>query len=88
MAPEAQPDDGLFDLCITSQVSRLAMLGLIPYFMKGTHVDREPVKMARARRVTLSSPVGLGAHADGEILCTDSHRMEFELLPRRLQVWC
>jgi diacylglycerol kinase (ATP) len=33
VAPHAQPDDGLFDLCITSEVSQLQMLGLIPYFM-------------------------------------------------------
>lgn len=88
VAPDARPDDGLFDVCVTSEVSRLQMLGLIPYFMKGTHVGRKPVSMVRARRVAISSPDNLIAHADGEILCTDSHRIEFELLPRRLAVWC
>ena len=62
VAPQAQPDDGLFDLCITREVSRLAQLGLIPHFIKGTHLDLEPVTMARARRVTLSSPDDLVAH--------------------------
>jgi diacylglycerol kinase (ATP) len=88
VAPQAQPDDGLFDLCITSEVSQLQMLGLIPYFMKGTHVGRKPVSMARARKVVIRSTDELVAHVDGEILCTDSHRIEFELLPRRLKVWC
>ncbi len=88
VAPQAQPDDGLFDLCIVREVSRLAMLGLVPHFMKGTHVGREPVTMARARRVTISSPDDLVAHMDGEVLCTDSHRIEFEILPRRLRVRC
>ena len=88
VAPQAQPDDCLFDLCITREVSRLGMLGLIPHFMKGTHVDREPVTMARARRVTISSPDSLVAHADGEMLCTDGHRIECEILPQRLRVWC
>lgn len=88
VAPQAQPDDGLFDLCIVREVSRLAMLGLVPHFMKGTHVGREPVTMARAGCVTISSPDDLVAHADGEVLCTDGHRLGFEILPRRLRVWC
>ena len=88
VAPQAQPDDGLFDLCIVREVSRLAMLGLVPHFMTGTHVGREPITMARARRVTISSPDDLVAHMDGEVLCTDSHRIEFEILPRRLRVRC
>ena len=86
VAPQAQPDDGLFDLSITREVSRLAMLGLIPHFMKGTHVGREPVTMARAKRVTISSPDDLVAHVDGEVLCTEGHHIECEILPQRLRV--
>jgi diacylglycerol kinase (ATP) len=88
VAPQAQPDDGLFDLCVAREVGRLAQLGLIPHFIKGTHVDQEPVTMARARRVTISSPDDLVAHVDGEVLCTDGHEIECEILPRRLRVWC
>jgi diacylglycerol kinase (ATP) len=88
VAPQAQPDDGLFDLCIVREVSRLAMLGLIPHFIQGTHVDKEPVTMTRARRVTISSPDDLVAHVDGEVLCTDGHQIRCEILPRRLRVWC
>ena len=87
VAPDAQPDDSLFDLCITREVSRLAMLGLIPHFMQGTHVDKEPVTMARARRITISSPDDLVVHVDGEVLCTDGHQITCEILPRRLRVW-
>jgi YegS/Rv2252/BmrU family lipid kinase len=84
--PNAQPDDGLLDLCIVREIGRVAMLGLIPHFMKGTHVDREPVTMTRARRVTISSQDKLIAHMDGEILCTDAHRITCEILPGRLRV--
>jgi YegS/Rv2252/BmrU family lipid kinase len=87
-APNAQPDDGLLDLCIVREISRVAMLGLVPHFMKGTHVDREPVTMGRAQQVTISSPDDLVAHVDGEMLCTDAHRIQFELLPGRLRVQC
>jgi YegS/Rv2252/BmrU family lipid kinase len=88
VAPQAQPDDGLFDLCITGEVSRLGMLRLIPHFMRGTHVDRDPVTMARAKRVRITSPDSLVAHVDGEILCTDGREIEFEILPRILRVRC
>lgn len=88
VAPQAQPDDGLFDLCIAREVSRLAQLGLIPHFIQGTHVNKEPVTMARAKRVTISSPDDLVVHVDGEVLCTDGHQIECEVLPRRLRVWC
>jgi diacylglycerol kinase family enzyme len=87
-APNAQPDDGLLDLCIVREISRVAMLGLVPHFMNGTHVDHEPVTMGRAQQVTISSPDDLVAHVDGEMLCTDAHRIEFELLPGRLRVRC
>lgn len=86
--PEALPDDGLFDLCIVQEIGRMAMLRLIPHFINGTHVDHERVTMARARRVVISSPDDLIAHADGEVLCTDAHRLAFDILPRRLRVRC
>jgi diacylglycerol kinase (ATP) len=86
VAPDAELDDGLLDLCIASEVGRLGMLGLIPHFMKGSHVGREPITMARARRVTVSSPDDLVVHADGEVLCTDGRRLECEILPQRLRV--
>jgi YegS/Rv2252/BmrU family lipid kinase len=86
VAPHAEPDDGLLDLCIASEVGRLGMLGLIPHFMQGSHVDREPITMARARRVAVSSPDDLVVHADGEVLCTGGRRLDCEILPRRLRV--
>jgi YegS/Rv2252/BmrU family lipid kinase len=86
VAPDAELDDGLLDLCIASEVGRLGMLGLIPHVMQGSHVGREPITMARARRVTISSPDDLVVHADGEVLCTDGKRVECEILPQRLRV--
>ena len=88
VAPEASPDDGLLDLCIVREISRLQMLGLIPHFMNGTHCDREPVTMLRARKASVRSEGDLIAHVDGEMLCTDAHRIDFETLPGRLRVRC
>jgi len=86
VTPDARPDDGLFDVCIVRELGRLATLSMIPLFMKGTHTDRDPVKMIRTKRLKVSSPDELIIHVDGEMLCTDGHELEIELLPGRLRV--
>jgi len=88
VAPGARPDDGLLDLCIVRKIGRLAMLRLIPHFLNGTHVSQEPITMLRASRVSISSPDDLIAHVDGEMLCTDAHQIDFEIVPGRLRVRC
>ncbi len=88
VAPDARPDDGFFDLCITHEVSRLGMLRLIPHFMQGTHVHREPVTMARARRVSIAASSELIVHMDGEVLSTSARQLEAEIIPARLSVRC
>jgi YegS/Rv2252/BmrU family lipid kinase len=86
IAPNARPDDGLLDLCIAREVSRLTMLRLLPHFLRGTHTDLEPITMDQARAVTISSPDGLVAHVDGEVLCQDAAEIRCEILPSILEV--
>lgn len=86
IAPDAKPDDGLFDLCIAREVSRLTMLRLLPHFLQGTHTDLDPVMMEQAKAVTISSPDGLVAHIDGEVLCTDASEIHCQILPGVLEV--
>ena len=86
VAPEARNDDGLLDLLLADTLPRLQILGLIPHFMKGTHVDKPSVTMLRSRRIVITSPDPLIAHADGEMLCTDGHRIECEVAAKRVRV--
>ncbi len=87
MAPQGQPDDGLFDLCIARQVSRARIFALIPHFLRGTQATQEPIRTGQARRVIVTAVEGvLPAHADGETLCTDGRRLELELLPHQIEV--
>jgi len=89
MAPESQPDDGLFDLCIAGQASRARILALMPRFMQGTQSADPIVTMVRAPRLVVTAREGtLPAHADGETLCTDGRQLTLELLPGRLEVIC
>ena len=86
VCPNAVVDDGLFDVCLARGLNRLQILSLVPQVMKGTHVDKPPVRMARARKVVVTSDESLPVHLDGEILGTDLHRVEAEMLAGRLEV--
>jgi len=85
MAPGGEPDDGLFDLCLASQVSRAGIFALIPRFMKGTQGGHRAISTGRAQRVVVTALEGvLPAHADGETLCTDGRQLTMELLPQQI----
>lgn len=87
MTPDAEVDDGWFDLAIARGLSRVGIMRLIPDLMRGTHVDKEPVTMARARHVTIDSAYPLPVQADGEILASRVTHLELEILPLRLRVF-
>jgi diacylglycerol kinase (ATP) len=89
MAPDSKPDDGLFDLVIVRQVSRLRIFSLIPHFMKGTQGSQPEVRTLRAARVAITALEGaLPAQSDGEIICVDGSHLDIELLPAQVEVVC
>ncbi len=89
MAPESQPDDGLFDLCIAETASKGRILGLIPHFIRGTQASQPEVKMRRASKVSIKSlDMTFPAHADGEFICLNGSELTLELLPKELEIIC
>lgn len=87
MAPEGLTDDGMFDLCIAGQVSKLGIFGLIPRFMQGTQAGHPAIRTGRTAQVTVTAVKGsLPAHADGETLCVQGERLELHILPQLLEV--
>ena len=44
--------------------------------------------MARTESIVVTSEDNLIAHVDGEMLCTEAHRLAFDVLPSKLRVWC
>jgi diacylglycerol kinase (ATP) len=85
MAPHAEMDDALFDLCIARQVGRARILSLIPRFMNGTQATQASIQSGQTRRIVVSAIEGvLPAHADGETLCTEGQQLTVELLPQRI----
>ena len=88
LTPDAQPDDGLFDVIVADQLGRLRLASFITRVMRGTHVSAKPVQIYRGRHLLVESARGAPGHGDGEVLCTAGRRFEFEILPGRLKVWC
>ncbi|MBN2388655.1 MAG: diacylglycerol kinase family lipid kinase [Anaerolineales bacterium] len=89
MAPDSQPDDGLFDVVIVRQVSRGRILTLIPHFIQGTQGSQPELRTLQAARVTITALEGvLPSQADGEIICVAGKQLTMEVLPRQIEVIC
>ncbi|MGI6367508.1 MAG: diacylglycerol/lipid kinase family protein [Anaerolineae bacterium] len=86
LTPDALYDDGLLDVLVADEVSKLEMLTLLPRFMNGTHLSHRAVRTLRAQRITLRSEDPLFVHVDGEILNEHSHEVEVEILPHALRM--
>ena len=68
ICPGADRNDGLLDITMATAASRLKLVRLFPTVFKGTHVNLDEVRTARARTVTVDCP-GINAYADGEFMC-------------------
>lgn len=65
VAPDAQLDDGLFDVVLVRPLGRLAFLRIYPRVFAGTHVTDPRVVVHRAAAVRVEAE-GVVAYADGE----------------------
>jgi diacylglycerol kinase (ATP) len=66
IAPDAELDDGLFDVCLVGAMSRPGLLRQFPRLFRGTHVTHPAVDVRRARRVRIESDRPFALYADGE----------------------
>jgi YegS/Rv2252/BmrU family lipid kinase len=84
IAPDAELDDGEFDVVTVGEVGKLRFLANLPKVFKGTHVEEDEVRVIRAPRLELSASRPFPVYADGEHL-TDLPA-SLRLLPRALSV--
>ncbi|MFI5915289.1 diacylglycerol kinase family protein [Dactylosporangium sp. NPDC051541] len=68
IAAGADPTDGLLDVVVAEPLGRLALMGLRPKALKGTHIHDPRVSTHRARVIELDG-AGITAYADGERIC-------------------
>jgi YegS/Rv2252/BmrU family lipid kinase len=84
IAPNAELDDGEFDIVAVGAVSKLRFVSNLPKVFKGTHVEEDEVRVFRASRLELNASRPLPVYADGEHL-TDLP-VSLRVLPRALDL--
>lgn len=82
--PEAAMDDGLFDICLVSAISKMKMFFLFPKFMKGTHGSIKEVSFFRSESVLIESDEPIPVNVDGDVF--EDTRVLFKLIKRGLCV--
>ena len=82
MCPEAEPDDGVFDVLLIGDVTKRDLLLVLPRTYKGNHLPHPRLESLRGTVVTVESAEPLPIELDGEQPGTTPAR--FEVLPRAL----
>ena len=84
MCPEAEPDDGLFDVLLIGDVTKRDLLFTLPKSYRGKHLPHPRLEVLRGRTVTVDADVPLPLELDGEQPGTTPAR--FEIVPRALRL--
>jgi diacylglycerol kinase (ATP) len=83
VCPDADLQDGLFDIMILHPVSKLEFIKVFPTVYKGTHIEHPQVEVIRAKQVRIESSAI--AYADGERI--GQLPVQVESLPQTLLTW-
>jgi YegS/Rv2252/BmrU family lipid kinase len=84
LAPNASPDDGLFDIVLIGDVTKLDFVTTSPKLYKGTYLAHPKVEHLRSPSVRVDAPERLPIELDGEQVGTTPVR--FEILPKALRI--
>lgn len=85
MTPEATLDDGTLDFVFAPQMSRLALLRLLPQTFSGNHINHPLVMYRKTRKLTINiDPTPL--QADGEVIDREAVMLHYSILPQKLRV--
>ncbi len=69
VAPKAQMDDGLLDVCVIRDMSKLKLLSVFPSVYLGKHLGIREVDYFPAAQVRVETERPLDVYADGEYVC-------------------
>ena len=83
VAPEADPADGKFDVCLVKATNLFRLLAMLPGFTKGKHLKSKIVKYFRASELTIDCE-RLPLQLDGEL--GQFAPVTFKILPSALRM--
>ncbi|MGH3129565.1 MAG: diacylglycerol/lipid kinase family protein [Gaiellaceae bacterium] len=84
MCPEAEPDDGLFDVLLIGDLTKADLLVTLPKTYRGRHLPHPKAEVLRGAVVTVDADGPLPIELDGEQPGTTPVR--FEIVPQALRV--
>jgi YegS/Rv2252/BmrU family lipid kinase len=84
ITPDAEPDDGLFDVLLIGDVSKRDLVLTLPKIYRGTHLPHPKAELLRGANVTIDAPIPLPVELDGEQPGTTPST--FEVVPRALRL--
>jgi diacylglycerol kinase (ATP) len=82
--PDAEPDDGIFDVLLIGDVTKRELVRVLPKIYRGTHLPHPKAELLRGATVTVESATPLPIELDGEQPGTTPVR--FEVVPGALRV--
>jgi diacylglycerol kinase (ATP) len=84
ICPEAQPDDGLFDVLLIGDLTKRDLMLTLPKTYRGTHLPHPKAMLLRGTNVEVEAPEPLPIELDGEQPGTTPVR--FEIVPGALRL--
>jgi diacylglycerol kinase (ATP) len=84
LAPDAEPDDGLFDVVLIGDVTKVDFVTTAPKLYSGKHVSHPKIEVLRSATVGVDAAVPLPIEVEGEPIGTTPAR--FEIVPGALRV--
>ena len=84
ICPDAEPDDGLFDVLLLGHLSKRDLALTLPKAYRGKHLPHPKAELLRGRTVTVDAGEPLPVELDGEQPGTTPVR--FELVPGALRL--
>jgi diacylglycerol kinase (ATP) len=84
MCPEAEPDDGLFDVVTIGDVTKRDLITTMPKIYRGTHLPHAKAEALRGASVTIEADEAVPVELDGEQPGTTPARLD--VVPRALRL--
>jgi YegS/Rv2252/BmrU family lipid kinase len=66
IAPQAIMDDGVLDICIVKEISKLELLRQFPKVFNGTHITHPKIIMTSGKKIKITSDESREIFSDGE----------------------
>lgn len=84
LTPRADPSDGLLDLCLVREMSRVEFIRLLPQLRAGEHLDHPEIVYRQLPEVTVEAREELSVNADGEAM--HGRRFHYSVSPVQLTI--